>query len=266
MRSVGALMRAGFLSASSYRLGMVFSVLGLVASFVPLYFISGAIQPIVAESIRPEGGQYFGFLIVGIGATFVLTAAVTAVPTALAGSISSGTFEALLVTRAPLYQILIGLSGYGIAWSTLRALLLLCGASIAGAQITWSALPAVAAILAVMTVAYFALGLTAGALVLVFRTSGPLTSAIIAASGLLGGVYYSTSVIPSWLNDLSAVVPLTYALRASRMLLLGGAETGAVASDVLTLSLLAAALLAAATTVFSFALRHARRAGTLSQY
>jgi ABC-2 type transport system permease protein len=266
VHSVGALVRAGFLTASSYRLGMVFSVLGLLASFIPLYFISGAIQPVVEESIRLEGGQYFGFLIVGIGATFMLTAAVSSVPASLAGSISSGTFEALLVTRTPVYRILLGLSGYGVAWSALRALLLVAGASIVGVQVAWTALPAVAAVLAIMTAAYFALGLIAGALVLVFRTSGPFTSAIIAASGLLGGVYYSTSVIPSWLNDLSAVVPLTYALRASRMLLLGGAGAGDVATDVLTLSIFAAVLLIASMAVFTFALRYARRAGTLSQY
>ncbi|HKS06219.1 MAG TPA: ABC transporter permease [Gemmatimonadaceae bacterium] len=266
MRSVAALIRAGLLTASSYRLGMVFSVLGLFASFVPLYFISGAIQPVVEESIRLEGGQYFGFLIVGIGATFMLTSAVSSVPASLAGSISSGTFEALLVTRTSAYQLLLGLSGYGVAWSALRALLLVAGASMVGVQVAWTALPAVAAVIAIMTAAYFALGLIAGAFVLVFRTSGPLTTAIITASGLLGGVYYSTSVIPSWLNDLSALVPLTYALRASRMLLLGGADASAVTSDVVTLAVFTLALLVASMTAFTLALRYARRAGTLSQY
>src|SRR5205085_4212541 len=112
MRNVMALMRASFLSATSYRLGMVLSIVGLLASVVPLYFITAALQPVAGKSIQLEGGQYFGFVVVGIAATLLLTAAVTSVPSALAGTISSGTFEALLVTRASLVQILVGLAGY----------------------------------------------------------------------------------------------------------------------------------------------------------
>jgi ABC-2 type transport system permease protein len=127
-------------------------------------------------------------------------------------------------------------------------------------------MPLVAGIMALMIIAYFAIGLFAGALVLVFRTSGPLTSAVIAASGLLGGVYYSTSVIPSWLQHLSAAIPLTYALRAIRMLLLGGAPAAHVVGDVTDLAIFAAGLLLVAIAVFVAALRHARVTGTLSQY
>ena len=266
MRSVLALMRASFLSAASYRLGIVLSVTGLLASFIPLYFISGALQPVVQRSIQLEGGHYFGFLIVGMSATFMLTAAVTSVPASLAGNIASGTLEALFVTRTPLYQILLGMVGYSLAWNTLRSLLLIAGAAVIGVHISWSAAPLVAGIMALMIVAYFAIGLFAGALVLVFRTSGPLTSAVIGASGLLGGVYYSTSVIPSWLQSLSAAVPLTYALRGIRMLLLGGAPASQVMGDVADLAIFAAGLLSVSIAVFVAALRHARATGTLSQY
>jgi ABC-2 type transport system permease protein len=266
MRSVLALMRASFLTASSYRLGMVLSVAGLLATFVPLYFISGALQPLVQQSIRFEGGQYFGFLIVGMSATFMLTAAVSSVPAALGASISSGTLEALFVTRTPLYQILLGMVGYSLIWNALRSLLLIAGAAVIGVQVAWPAAPLVLVIMALMVVAYFAIGLIAGALVMVFRTSGPFISAVIAASGLLGGVYYSTSVIPSWLQNLSGAIPLTYALRAIRMLLLGGAPAAQVAHDVADLAIFAAGLLAVSITLFVAALRHARATGTLSQY
>lgn len=266
MRSIGALMRAALLTASSYRLAMVLSVAGFFASFVPTYFISGALQPMVQQSIRSEGGQYFGFVIVGISATLLLTIAVSAIPTALAGSISSGTLEALLVTRTPLYQILIGLVGYAFAWTGLRSILLVAGAAVLGVHVAWSAGPFVLIIMALMVVAYSAVGLIAGALVMVFRTSGPLITAVVGASSLLGGVYYSTSVIPSWLQSLSAVIPLTYALRSSRMVLLGGASPAQVAHDVVILALYAAGLLLLSIALFVAALKHARAAGTLSQY
>ncbi|MCL4213201.1 MAG: ABC transporter permease [Gemmatimonadales bacterium] len=266
MRSILALVRVAMLSAASYRIATVFSFVALLATVVPIYFISGAIQPIVQDSIQLEGGQYFGFLIVGIGATYVLATAVGAVPSAIAGSIGNGTFEALLVTRTPLPVILMGLSGYPLLQSILRATLLLIGAAVIGVQVHWSALPYVLVILVLLIVAYGSIGLVAAALVLVFRTSGPLLTAVIAGSGLLGGVYYSTTVIPAWLQSLSAIVPLTYALRATRVVLLAGGSWSAGLGDVLILSVFAATGVLVGSAVFGLALRHARSAGTLSQY
>lgn len=266
MRSILALLRASWLTGLSYRLATVLSFVGLAVSVVPIYFVANAMQQMAAESIRAEGGNYFGFILVGIAATYVLSAAVSAIPSALSGSIGNGTLEAMLVTRTPLPALLVGLSSYGVLQSLLRALVLLVGASMIGVEIAWRMLPAVAAIGVLMILCYGAIGLVAGALVLRFRTSGPLITAVIAGSGLLGGVYYSTTVIPGWLRALSDLVPVTYALRAGRMLLLGGASLTDVTADTGMLALLAVTGLAIGMLAFAAALSHARRHGTLSQY
>ncbi len=266
MRSILALMRVSWLSAISYRLGTVISFVGLLASVVPIYFISKAVQTVAADSIRAEGGNYFGFVIVGLASVYVISSAIGAIPGALGGSIGSGTFESLTVTRTSLPVILIGMSGYPMLQSLLRATLLLVGAAVLGVDVAWSMIPVAAVIVALSIVAYGSIGLFAAALVLVFRTSGPLISLVITGSGLLGGVYYSTAVIPGWIQALSSLVPLTYALRATRMLLLGGAPVSAVGGDVALLALIGAAGLASGSVALAFALRYARSAGTLSQY
>jgi len=266
MHSILALMRAAWLSAISYRLATISSFVGLLASVVPIYFISNAVQQVASESIRLEGGNYFGFIITGIAATYVIASAVSAIPGALAGSIGSGTFESLLVTRTPLPLLLVGMAGYPLLQSVLRAVLLLGGAAVIGVDFAWRTLPAIAVILLLLIAAYGAIGLFAAALVLVFRTSGPLITAVIAGSGLLGGVYYSTAVIPGWLQSLSGIVPLTYALRAARRLLLGRAALVDVGGDIATLALIACTGLALGSAAFGIALRRARIAGTLSQY
>lgn len=266
VHSILALMRAAFLSATSYRVATMLSFVSLLATVVPVYFVSGALQPVVQESIALEGGRYFGFLLVGLGSVYVMSAALGAVPGALGGSLGSGTLEALLVTRTPLPVILAGMAGYPLAQSLLRALLLLAGGAVAGVEVRWTALPAAGAVVVLLVGAYAGIGLLPAALVLVFRTAGPLATAVIALSSLLGGVYYSTSVIPAWLQQLSALVPLSYALRPLRRLLLGGEPFAAVAGDVGMLALFAVTLLATGALAFGAALRYARRAGTLSQY
>jgi ABC-type multidrug transport system permease subunit len=266
MNSILAILRASWLSATSYRLATLISFAGLLASVVPVYFITKAVEPMARESIRLEGGEYFGFVIVGIAATHILMAAASAIPSVLAGSIGSGTFESLTVTRTSLPVLLTGMAAYPLLQSLLRASLLLGGAVVIGVKVEWVMLPAVAVILLLMIAAYAAIGLVAASLVLVFRTSGPLITAVVAGSGLLGGVYYSTAVIPGWLQSLSAIIPLTYALRAARRLLLGHATMGAVANDVAVLAIIAVVGLALGSLVFAVALRYARSAGTLSQY
>src|SRR4029079_18564864 len=98
MREIVALVRASWLSASSYRMGMVLSLLGMAVAFVPMFFVANAVQPIVADSIVGESDRYFSFLVLGLCAQSVIMATVSTLPGAIAGSISSGTFEALLST------------------------------------------------------------------------------------------------------------------------------------------------------------------------
>jgi len=266
MRSALALVRVSWLSALSYRVATLLSFAGLFASLIPIYLISGAVQEVAQESIVREGGNYLGFVIVGLAAVYILSTAVGAIPGAIAGSLGSGTFEALLVTRTSVPVILIGLAGYPLLQSTLRAGLLVVGGAVLGVEIAWRMMPAVAVILVLMIVAYASIGLVAAALVLVFRTSGPLITAVIAGSALLGGAYYSTTVVPGWLRALTDFVPLTYALRPIRQLLLGDAAWAEVVNDVSILTLIAVAALVVGSLSFSAALARARRTGTLSLY
>jgi ABC-2 type transport system permease protein len=266
MQGILALMRVSFLSAASYRVALVLSFVALLVSIVPIYFVAGALQPVVEESIRMEGGRYFDFIVVGTSAIYLISAAAGALPAALGGSLANGTFEALFVTRTPLPALLLGLVGYALSQAVIRALLLLGAGALIGVAVAWPQLPGAILIALLLVGAYFAFGLVAAALVLAFRTSGPLLAVVNSGSILLGGAYYSTTVIPAWLQDLSALVPLTYGLRAARMLLLGGANIGDVLPDVATLSLFTVTLLAIGMLAFGTALRHARRSGSLSQY
>lgn len=266
LRKVRALMRVKFLVAASYRLRMVLSLAALAVTLVPLFFVAEALQPIVADSIRDEGERYFGFLLLGMAAFGFVTFALRSVEGPISSGISSGTLEALLATPTSLPVLLTGMAGYDLVRNVLRAIALLAAAVVAGTAVSWSALPLAVAILALITLAYVGVGLVAAALHLVFRTSGPLLTAAMTLSALLGGVYYSTTVVPSVIQPLAHVIPLTYGLRALRQALLHGATLGAVAGDLAVLVGLTVLLFGGGALALGAGLRHARRAGTLSQY
>lgn len=258
------MLRASWLSAASYRLNLLFSLASLLASVVPIYFVAHAMQPLMGPAIRAEGEQYFGFVLVGMITLSLVATAVNTLPGSIGSGIANGTFEALLVTPSSMPALLTGMIAYGFAWTALRGGLLLLAGAVLGAQIAWSGLPFGIVILLLIVCAHVPFGLMAAALILFFRTSGPLPKAVLIVSGLLGGVYYPTHVIPSWIQHLSAAVPLTYGLRALRRTLLEGWPPSAVAADVATLIVMAVVLMALGCALFVSALRYARRAGTLA--
>ncbi|HKT06524.1 MAG TPA: ABC transporter permease [Gemmatimonadaceae bacterium] len=266
MHEIRALLKANWQVGSSYRLDMAASLVALVVTVVPVYFVAHALQPMMAPSIVSQGGQYFGFVLVGMIAFTFLGVAVSALPKVVGAGIGSGTLEAYLATPARLPTILVGLVSYELLWSLARALLLLAAGAALGAHVAWGRSFAAVGVLALIVVAHLPFGLFGAALVLWFRTTGPLPKGVLAASGLLGGVYYPTQVIPAWLHTVSAGLPLTYGLRSLRKVLLDGAPFRAVAGDLAILSAFAIVLLALGIWTFDRALRDARRTGTLAQY
>lgn len=266
MRKVLALVRAGWLVALSYRLQMAFSVAGILVVVAPLYLIAQALQPVMAASIQHEGRNYFGFLVVGMITVLLVTSSVNAFAEALQSGIDRGTLEALLTTPTRLPLLLAGMVGYNFSWTGVRGLLILLAGWVLGAQLAWSHSVQALAVLVLILLAYIPFGLTAAAFILAFRTTGPWPQVLVTVSVFLGGVYYPTHVIPSWLQGLSTVIPLTYGLRALRRTLLDGAGWNIVGGDVTILAAFVVVLLAASVVAFSLSLRYARRAGTLAQY
>lgn len=266
MHRVLALVRARALTAASYRVQMSFSIVALLIGIVPLYFITGALQPVMAESIRAEGGHYFGFVLVGTVAYYFLSAAVGLLPGEVGSDLRTGTLEAVLSTPARLTEIVGGLIGFGMLWTALRGLVVLMVGWLLGVQVAWSQLPAAAVVIGLLVLAYLPFGLMGSASLIAFRTAGPLAQGILFASTLLGGIYYPTRVIPSWIQDLSYLIPLTYALQALRRILLEGAPLAAVSGELGILVIFVVLLMGCGALALWLALRYARRSGTLAQY
>lgn len=261
-----AIVRANWLTALSYRLETFFSFLGLFVAVVPLYFISHALQPIMANTIKSEAPEYFGFLIVGWAAFSFVNTAVTGLPGALAGEISTGSFEALMSTPTSLPALLAGMIGQGLSMNVIRASVIIAFGTLFGLQIVWSSALTGVGILALILLSYLPFGIFAAALVLGFRTTGPFPTMVLFGSALLGGVYYPTQVIPSWLASLSVLVPLKYGLKSLRRTLLDGAPLSASLPDLGVLAGMTCVGFVLSLLVFAWALRYAKKAGTLAQY
>lgn len=266
MSAVPGLIRARWLALLSYRVRTFVSVVGLLASIVPLYFVADAVQPVMGASIEAQGGQAFGFLLVGMATLTVVSVAVMALASEVGSGIKTGTLEAMLATPVRLHDLLSGLVGFQLVWSGVRVALMLAAGWVLGANLVVGQVGAAVVILALVAATHLPFGIVAAALVLAFRTAGPFPKAVLFVSALLGGVYYPTEVVPSWLEHVSGFLPLTYGLRALRRVLLEGETLFAVADDLGSLALAGSVLLVLTGMTFLWSLRYARRKGTLAQY
>jgi ABC-2 type transport system permease protein len=268
MRSALALIRASWRTQRSYRVSIVLSILMLGVTVLPVYFVSQALQPYMAPSIADQGQNYFGFLVIGMIALMFVSTTVNSIPDAIGAGIGNGTLEALLATRASIPSLLAGMVGYSFLWTAAKGVLFLALAMALGLHLSFGATLSGLLILVLIVLAHVPFALLAASLVLAFRTTASIPSAVMIASGLLGGVYWSMSarVIPHWVQVMSNYVPLAPGLRALRQTLLEGASLNAVMSDVLLLIGFVVMLNALGCLAFVEALRYARRTGTLAQY
>lgn len=265
-RKVLALARAAALNASSYRLGGLMSIGTLFIQFAPTYYVAHALQPVVNTAIATDGGDFFGYLVFGLAAILLMRAGVEALPRAIETGLSTGTFEALISTPVGLPALVVGLAMYDFLWALANVVVLLVVAGFLGLHYAWAGLPIGAVLFLSISVGYFGFGLMAAALALWVRRSSPLRSVVMLASIFLGGVTYPAAMIPSGIRGLTALVPVTYPLRAARRVLLQGASVSDVGPDLGITLVCVVGLLVLGSIAITSAVAQSRRLGSLTQY
>jgi ABC-2 type transport system permease protein len=266
VRAAGALVRASWRTAISYRVSFVLSFISLLVTIVPVYFVAKALQPFMATVIAEEGREYFGFVLLGTALLALVATSLASFASAVSGGLSSGFFESLLVTPTPLSALLAGQTGYAFAWALARAVLLLIVGLVLGVNLHWLRMPEALLIVAAVIAAHAGLGMVAAALVVSFRTNATLPQGILVVSTVLGGVYFPTTVLPPVVAPIAEWLPLTPALRALRQSLLLGYPMSSVAGDLFQLLALTAGCVVVGVVALRWSFAYARRAGSLSQY
>lgn len=265
-RAALALTQASWRTARSYRFSFALSFVSLAVTIVPVYFVATALQAFMASVIANEGREYFGFVLIGTVVLTLVSAALSSFGAAVSGGLSSGFFEALMVTPTSLVSLLAGQTGYAFAWAIARTILLVAAGALLGVDVHWLRLPEAVLLTTLIVAAYAGIGLVAAAFVVSFRTTAAIPQGILVLSTLLGGVYFPTSVLPPGLAPLAEWLPLTPGLRALRQTLLLGYPLSTVGGDLLRSAGLASVSVVMGVATLRLAFRYARRSGSLSHY
>ena len=266
MRAASAFIIRDLRAAWSYRFSFVVQNASMLFSLLSLRFISDLFSTTAPNSLEQYGGDYFSFVLLG-AALSVLSYPVTKT---FAGAVRSaqvtGTFEAMLTTRANPAVIILSAGIYPVLMASLQLVLFItAGMLLLGAGLHLGNAGLALAVLVMTITSLAGVGLISAAFVIAFKQNEPFTGAMLAASFMLSGILYPTSVLPSWLGYLAPLLPVTHAIELTRGLLIEGAATGSLAMHFLALAAFSL-LLPAGIALLSVALNQAKRSGSLAHY
>jgi len=262
-----AFVRRELSALGGYRIAFVIRLFGFVLAVGSLLFLSRFIGAAVNPHLAAYRGNYLGFVVIGLLAAEFQQVGVSVLAQRIRIAQMMGTLEAEVATPAPPWMVLGSPPVYEFAVSSVRSAAYLIGAKLLLgldlSHIDWASL-----LLGVPLIvgAFSGLGLLAAATTMLVRRMNPVSLVIGSLSFFLSGVMYPVTVLPGWLRQLGALLPLTHALAVLRGALLVGSPPAALRSSLVALVVFAGLLAPLGVGLFAYALRRARIDGALSHY
>lgn len=261
------LFKTSFFIEWSYKLNNLLRIGNLLFYTGIFYFLGGFIDQAQPAALHPYGGKYFSFVLVGLIISWYSTEAQNTFAANLREQQVLGTLEPLVATGTGLFTLLSGLAIFDFFLTTLQVLVIVLVAVLfMGLQVAWAKLVAALSILLISIAAFWGLGVISAAFVLVFKKGDPLSWILGNVSALIGGVYYPVESLPQFGQNLAAVLPITYALKATRAVLLQSASLYQVRNEILILATFAVAILLISYFILQYALKRVTREGSLVGY
>jgi ABC-2 type transport system permease protein len=253
--------------ATSYRLAFLLQLFGIGFTLALFFFLSRLIDATMNPYLGPYGGDYFSFVLIGVAVSNYLSTGLNAFSSRIRDEQVLGTLEAVLATPTRFSTYLFSSSLWSFLWASFQVLAyVVLGLLFFRLELHDPNYGAALLFLALTVVAFSSLGLLAASFILVLKRGNPVNWFFTSLSRLLGGVYFPITILPGWLQKGAQVIPLTYSLEGMRMALLSGRPIGQLRRELLALVLFTIAALAIGIGAARFAIRRARRDGTLGQY
>lgn len=262
-----AFLRRDLTSELSYKLAFFLQFFRVFFSIAVFYFIAKMMGGADIPQLRPYGGDYFSFVLIGIAFSGYLGVGLSAFSRSLRKAQTTGTLEAMLSTPTKLSTVVISSSLWSYLLTTFQVLVYLgVGGLFLGVDLSGANVGAALLILALTIISFSSLGILAASFIMVLKRGDPVTWLFSAVSGLLGGVYYPIEILPGWLKVLSALLPVSYSLRGMRLALLEGASFKVLRLDLLVLLAFSVVLVPLSLAAFRYAVGRAKIDGSLAHY
>jgi ABC-2 type transport system permease protein len=270
---VWAVFWANFKIFLSYKTWVITETISTVAS-IAMYSFMG-LQVDARRIILAGYGEvsWLSFALIGVATANYLWMCISRLSHSLQHEIREGTLEQIIASLIDMKSYIIGQSLRGFIVSGYFMLgVMIIGVAVLNVPlvINLSTVFSFIIIILLMVLSYAGISIMASGLVLVYKKGDPLTFLFASVTEFLGGVLFPLKYLESYpaLWTMAWLMPYTYALDASRRILLNGATlfSSEILKNVAILIIYAIVFIPIGLKVFRWGINRIRYEGTVATY
>jgi ABC-2 type transport system permease protein len=214
-----------------------------------------------------NGIEPFPYVLIGLAFLGYFSTALHAFAAKIRNEQMMGTLEAMLVSPTRTHLVVFASAAWDFTYGAIRiALYLLFATLLFGVDLhvtSWTVL-FLGVVLTLLSSA--GIGILSASFIIYFKRGDPINFLLSGATTLFGSVFFPVELLPDWIRGVSKAVPLAWSLQVVRGSLLRGQGWAELGDALLILTGLTVVLLPAGLWASRFAIRRAKREGSLVQY
>lgn len=245
----------------SYKLSFAFQLANIFIALGAFYFLAHILGPGAFRGYEP-----FAFILVGVAVNDYMTTSMACYGQAMRGNQPLGTLKMVLATPTSPSAFVLLSSVYPVLRAAFDALVYVLAGVLFGLNLGRVNVAGVLVIFLLSVMAFSSIGICSATFTVVFKRGDPLMWLFAGLSWLLGGVYYPLSVLPRFLREASALLPITHALNGMRAALLEGASLRQLAPEMGILAVFGVIGLPLSLAGFAWGVRRARVSGSIAHF
>lgn len=239
--------------------------LGILSELTMFFFIDRLFGHRMTEPLIPYGTGYFSYVVVGMVCLSFAGMGMAGLPMQWSKEQAQGTLESLLLAPHPPLLLIIAMAAWNTFMASLEAFLYILGALVVfGVSFNSVNLVSLAVVGFLTVLTMNTLGLLDTALIIVFKRGHVVGYLMGLFWGILGGVYFPTSILPDWLERLAWFLPTTHAVQMMQTIIHRGSSLGELLPQILPLVVMAAFFLILGCWAMKQALRLAKIRGSFA--
>ncbi len=253
-----------FQSEVSYRLAFLLQVFGILLTLLAFFYMTKMIDPGTAGL---DGIPPFEWMLIGLAFQFYFSTALFAFSAKIRQEQMMGTLEAMLVSPTPTSVVVFSSAAWDFTYGGIRiGLYLLFATLVFGVHLHTAGLSALVLGVVLMLLSSIGLGILSASFIIYFKKGDPINYLLSGMTTFLGTVFFPVEQLPAWIRPLSEYLPITWSLRIVRGTLLQGKTFDDLKRELVALAVITTILLPLGLFCSRFAIRRAKREGSLIQY
>lgn len=258
-------IKKDFLWEFSYKISFFGQFMGMALTLITFFFLSKTFENNQTQYLGTYGGDYFLFSIIGVAFLDHFFNLIRSLSFAIRNAQAFGYIDAILQTKRNIITVMLAMLAYPYMKGNIKFVLYLFLASLIGEYPLPFEAYALSSLVLFLS-SFFVIGIAflSGAFVLVYKQANPINYLANTLVSVFSGILYPVSVLPSYLQMISEIIPATYSLELIRGIIFS--QNLEFKIDIINILLVPSIIALISIIVFNFAVTKIKRDGTSGKY